>query len=231
MSRSFDRIDVIIPILNEEEMVGVFFDRISALPLPLHFIFVDNASTDRTKEIVRAFPRSTLIEHEKNEGYGGSILDGIARSDADALVIIDADAEYPPEVIPALITALEENEVVYTSRFLGTTGIDMPLFRRIGNRAITGSFNALFGQDLTDLYTGCKALRRSALEGISLERKGFEHVLELGVKLARRGIRIAEVPIRYEPRSTGSSKMRHLSETLKFIYLLLRYRLTGERPS
>jgi glycosyltransferase involved in cell wall biosynthesis len=227
VSRSFDRIDVIIPILNEEEMVGVFFDRISSLPLPLHFIFVDNASTDRTKEIVRSFPRATLIEHEKNEGYGGSILDGIGRSDAEVIVIIDADAEYPPEVIPALIDALEENEAVYTSRFLAPGDVDMPLFRRVGNRAITGSFNVLFGQNLTDLYTGCKALRRSALDGLALERKGFEHVLELGVKLALKGIRIAEVPIRYEPRSTGRSKMRHVSETLKFIYLLLRYRLTG----
>lgn len=227
MSRSFDRIDVIIPVLNEEEMVGVFFERISALSLPLHFIFVDNASTDRTKEIIGAFPRSTLIAHERNEGYGGSILDGIAASTAEAFVIIDADAEYPPEALPALVGALEQSDVVYTSRFLGTGKIDMPLFRRIGNKLITGSFNALFGQKLTDLYTGCKALRRSALDGIVLERKGFEHVLELGAKLALTGIPIAEVPIRYEPRSTGSSKMRHLSETLKFIYLLLRYRMAG----
>ena len=227
MSLSFDRVDVIIPVLNEEEMVGSFFERIAALPLPLHFVFVDNASTDRTKEIIRGFPRTTLIEHEQNEGYGGSILDGIAASSAEAFVIIDADAEYPPEVLPSLLAALETSETVYTSRFLGSGRIDMPLFRRIGNKIITGSFNALFGQGLTDLYTGCKALRRRALDGITLERKGFEHVLELGAKLARKGIRINEVPIRYEPRSTGASKMRHLSETLKFIFLLLRYRIAG----
>lgn len=227
MPLSCDPVDVIIPVLNEEEMVGAFFERISALPLPLHFIFVDNASTDRTREIIREFPRTTLIEHERNEGYGGSILDGIDASTAEAFVIIDADAEYPPEVLPSLLAALETSEAVYTSRFLESGKVDMPLFRRAGNKVITGSFNVLFGQALTDLYTGCKALRRRALDGITLQRKGFEHVLELGAKLARKGIRIDEVPIRYEPRRTGASKMKHLSETLKFIFLLLRYRIAG----
>jgi glycosyltransferase involved in cell wall biosynthesis len=227
MTNRFDRIDVIVPVLNEEDMVRTFYERISRVPLPLHFIFVDNASTDRTREIVRTFPDSTLIEHEKNEGYGGSIIDGIAHSTAEAFVIIDADCEYPPEAIPDLVAALERSPVVYASRFLETTGLNMPFLRKVGNRTITALFNALFGQSLTDLYTGCKALRRSAVEGLILERKGFEHVLELAARISLRGVSISEVPVVYELRRVGTSKMSHLAETLKFLYLLLRYRLGG----
>ena len=61
MTSRFDRIDVIVPVLNEEETVRTFYERIARVPLPLHFIFVDNASTDRTRDIVRTFPDSTLM--------------------------------------------------------------------------------------------------------------------------------------------------------------------------
>ena len=227
MTSRFERIDVIVPVLNEEDMVRTFYERISKVPLPLHFIFVDNASTDRTRELVRTFADSTLIEHEKNEGYGGSIIDGIAHSTAEAFVIIDADCEYPPEAIPDLVAALEHSPVVYASRFLQARELKMPLLRKAGNRTITALFNLLFRQNLTDLYTGCKALRKSAVEGLPLERKGFEHVLELAVRISRRGITFSEVPIVYELRRIGRSKMGHVAETLKFLYLLLRYRLEG----
>lgn len=227
MTNTFDLIDVIIPVLNEEEMVGTFLERISKLPLSLRLIFVDNASTDRTKDIIRTFPGTVLIEHKKNEGYGGSILDGIARSTAEAFVIIDADCEYPPEAIPDMVAALERAEVVYSSRFLADKDPDMPFLRKAGNKAVTLLFNRLFSQKLTDLYTGCKAIRHTALDGVTLKRKGFEHVLELAARLSRKGISIKEVPINYELRRTGRSKMRHVTEMIKFAYLLARYRLTG----
>jgi glycosyltransferase involved in cell wall biosynthesis len=220
-------IDVIVPVRDEEEVLEHFHARVCAIDLPLHLVYVDNASTDRTPAILRSFQGVTVIQHERDEGYGGSILDGFARSTADAIVVIDADCEYPPESIPALVAALAEHEVVYTSRFLGGRPAGMPGFRRFGNRFLTGVFNLLFRQRLTDLYTGCKALRRPVLEGLELERRGFEHVLELAVRLSRRGVRIAEVPIEYTPRSTGRSKMSHLSETVKLCALLVRYWLAA----
>ncbi len=64
-----------------------------------------------------------------------------------------------------------------------------------------------------------------ALRGLELRRDGFEHVVELGAALARRGHRIAEIPIEYTPRQRGRSKMRHLPEMGKFLALVLAYRL------
>ncbi len=222
-------VDVIVPVHNEEEGLEAFHARIRQVPAPLHLIFINNASTDRTLEILRTFPDITIIDHEVNEGYGGSIRDGLARATADAVVIIDADCEYPPEVIPELVARLADDDVVYASRFLDPRRLEMSFIRRFGNRTITLLFNVLFGHRLTDLYTGCKAMRRTAIDGLALERTGFEHVLELAVRLSRRGCRFAEVPIAYAPRQTGTAKMRHMSETLKFCYLLLRYRLTAGR--
>jgi glycosyltransferase involved in cell wall biosynthesis len=220
-------IDVIVPVYNEESILPEFHRRITALQLPLNLIYIDNCSTDRSIDIITSFPGIKLIRHDRNEGYGGSILDGIAQSDNEKIIIIDADCEYPPEALPEIIAKLEHADVVYTSRFLEGRNRFMPFTKRLGNQLLTNFFNLLFGQSLTDLYTGCKGFNRSALAGITLQRKGFEHVLELAVKLAKKKIAIKEVAIDFSPRSTGEAKMKHLSETLKYLYLIIFYSLTG----
>ncbi len=220
------QIDVIVPVYNEEDILAEFHRRITALGLPMNILYIDNCSTDRSVEIIATFPGVGLIKHNRNEGYGGSILDGIANTGNEMIIIIDADCEYPPEALPELLAKLDRADVVYTSRFLEGRNRFMPFTKRLGNQLITTFFNRLFGQNLTDLYTGCKGLRRSALDGVTLHRKGFEHVLELGVKLAKKKITIEEIAIDFSPRNTGEAKMKHFSETLKYLYLMVFYFLT-----
>lgn len=221
-----DCVDVIVPVYNEEEILPEFHRRLRALGLPLNIIYVDNFSHDRSVEIISAFADAKLIRHDRNEGYGTSLVDGIGASDNEKIIIIDADCEYPPEAIPELINRLDDADVVYTSRFLDGKNDFMPLTKRLGNRLISRLFNLLYRQQLTDLYTGCKGLRRSALAGINLSCKGFEHVLELGVKLAVNQARTAEIPVRFTPRHTGVAKMQHLTETAKYFYLIFLYYFT-----
>jgi hypothetical protein len=95
----------------------------------------------------------------------------------------------------------------------------------MGNRGLTALFNLLYGQRLTDLYSGMKALRRPAFRGLSFKRSGFDHVVELAAKVARRGILIGEVPVEYTPRQTGRSKMKHVPELLKAVYGLMVFRV------
>lgn len=216
--------DVIVPVYNEADGLETFYQRVQALGLNLNLIFIDNASEDRSCEIIEGFANTSLIRHQSNEGYGGSILDGIAQSTHENIIIIDADCEFPPECIPDLLKSLETSAVIHASRLKGkpdATAAGMPFMKWFGNKIISGLFNLLFHQQTTDLYTGCKALRRSALTGLDLRRKGFEHVLELSARLARRGIRIDEIAVDFAPRATGVSKMQHVSELLKFLFYLL----------
>ncbi len=218
------QIDVVVPVLNELDMLPRFLERVRALPLPLHLIFVDNGSTDGTLPFLREQTDVQLIEHGQNLGYGRSLADGLLASTAPRVIILDADCEYPPEAIPALLTALEQTAMVYASRFLNARQVAMAPLRRWGNRGLTALFNLLYGQQLTDLYTGMKALRRSAFTGLTFTRGGFEHVMELSAKVARRGVHIGEVPVAYTPRQTGRSKMQHVPEFLKAVGCLLYYR-------
>ena len=99
----------------------------------------------------------------------------------------------------------------------------MPWLKVKGNQVITRMFNLLFGQQLTDLYTGAKAFRREVIADVPMEQDGFEHVLEVAARLARAGRRFEEVHVTFAPRRTGVSKMSHLNETMKYLLYLCRY--------
>jgi glycosyltransferase involved in cell wall biosynthesis len=220
--------DVIIPVYNECENLPLLWQRLQALTIchQLHFIFVDNASTDGSAEYLAALPNITLIRHAKNRGYGASLRSGMQAAQTECWIILDADGEYPPECIPDLLQALVAQPAVYASRLAGKSfsAAGMPFLQCLGNVIISALYNALFQQQVSDLYTGCKALRRECMDGIRLQRDGFEQVLELAVALAQRGIKIAEIPVAFAPRQHGVSKMSHITETAKYFFWLLRYR-------
>jgi hypothetical protein len=113
-----------------------------------------------------------------------------------------------------------------SDRSLERRNLRIPLTKRLGNQLISALFNLLFRQGVTDLYTGCKALNRSVLRRVNLQRQGFEHVLELAAKLARKNTVVKEIAIDFTPRYTETAKMKHLSETLKCLYLVVYYFLT-----
>ena len=221
-------VDVIVPVLNEEQILPEFIRRGSSLGLDLNLIFIDNASTDRSPDIVSRVEGARLIRHDSNRGYGGSLIHGMAECSSDYVIVIDADCEYPPEAIPSILDALQTHPVVYTSRLLGrksSTEANMPQLKMLGNRIISTLFNLFFAQSTTDLYTGCKGFRRDCLEGLNFRYTGFEHVLEFACLLSRRGYRIHDVPVDFQPRASGKSKMKHVSETVKFLALLVYFRL------
>ena len=221
-----ESVDVVIPIFDEVATVSELHRRLVAACPDARLIFVDNGSTDGTLDVVEGLDRTTLVRHDSNLGYGQSLLDGIAAGSGQAIVMIDADLEYHPEDVPKLLAALSKSPAVYGSRFLEKpAGPVMPLARRLGNGVVTGLFNALFHQELTDLYTGLRAVRRDRIPLPDLRSPGFELVLELAARLAQAGVAIAEVPVGYTPRSQGRSKMRHIPEFVKFARHLVELRL------
>jgi glycosyltransferase involved in cell wall biosynthesis len=219
--------DIVVPVFNEEATVGELAARLRESCPGARLIFVDNASTDGTVSVLRGLSYVQLVRHDRNLGYGRSIIDGIKASDGARVAVIDGDLEYRPEDVPAVLRGLESYHAVYGSRFLAAGERRRPMhwFRLLGNDTVTGFFNLLFAQHLTDVCTGIRAFRRSALPADGVSRDGFEMLLELSAKLLNAGARIGEVPVDYAPRRTGRSKMRHLPEFLKYACLLVAFRL------
>jgi len=218
-------LDIVVPVYNEEGTINELVARIRRSCPASAVIVVDNGSTDRTMARLESRRDVRVIRHDRNLGYGTSLRHGIEAGTGEHVVMIDADLEYLPEDIPAIDSALDSADAVYGSRFLASAGRRRPSVWSLGNRAVTALFNALFAQHLTDLYTGIRGVRRAALPPPGLRSFGFEVVLEIAVEVARRGLRIAEVPVGYSPRTSGQSKMRHPRELLKFTYHVMRFRL------
>jgi glycosyltransferase involved in cell wall biosynthesis len=220
-------LDIVVPVRNEVDSIDELYARVERLGLADCLIFVDNASTDGTRERLATCARARVIQHASDEGWGASVRHGIAASDGELIVIVDADLEYPPETIPAVLAALGHHPVVYGSRFLGPRPPDMLWRRRAGNGLMSAFYNRLFDQQVTDLATGLKGLRRGAVPLERLRRNGFEHGAEIAALIATAGHRIAEIAVPYTPRRRGRSKMRHLRVALTVVALFVRYRLRG----
>ncbi len=222
---TYDGLDVVVPVYNEETAVGELIARLRAACPGARLIVVDNASTDGTVRLLAAMPDVLLVKHTENLGYGRSLADGIAAGTGERIVMIDADLEYLPEDVPAIDGALATAPAVWGSRFLRPVAAGGSAVWSLGNAGVTRAFNMLFGQHLTDLYTGIRGVRRAALPAGGVHSPGFEFVLELAAELARAGIRIAEVPVGYAERRGGQSKMRHVRELMKFGVRLVALRL------
>lgn len=225
------RVTVVIPVFNECGCIDELVERVNRSYPDCRILFVDNASSDGTLDRI-AQHDVDLVRHVRNEGYGKSIHDGVLKAETEVVVTLDGDLEYAPECIPDLVAALtEQTRVVYGSRFLQGRSTPAGVAKRAGNAMVTVFFNLLYGQNLTDLYTGIKAFYTSELTRFEFRRTGFDYVVEMAAYLSRSGQLIREVPVCYEERKQGQSKMKHFSETLKALQGMLLFRFLPMRTS
>lgn len=207
-------LSVVIPAYNEERYVGALLERIKAVDLaPLGFgmeiIVIDDCSSDRTAAIVAGVAGVGLIALKKNGGKGGAVRAGIAASTGDLLIIQDADLEYDPQDYVPMMRALLDGraDIIYGSRYLGRGRHEnQGLAAYLGGRSLSLIGWGFTGTFLTDTVTAFKMFHRAEIAALPLETSGFELDHEITARMLARGKRIAEVPIRYYPRSREEGK-------------------------
>jgi dolichol-phosphate mannosyltransferase len=207
-------LSVVIPAYNEERYIGTLLERIKAVDLAslgfgMEIIVVDDCSKDRTAEIVAGVPDVRLIALKKNGGKGGAVRAGIAASTGDLLIIQDADLEYDPQDYIPMIRGLLEGraDIIYGSRYLGRGRHEnQGLAAYLGGRSLSVIGWLFTGTFLTDTVTAFKMFHRAEIAALPLETSGFELDHEITARMLARGKRIAEVPIRYYPRSREEGK-------------------------
>ena len=223
------RVSVVIPAFNEIATIAELVRRVEAVPLDKQIILVDNASTDGTSEWIRDYRGDAKrIYHERNQGKGSSVRDGLRAAEGEIAIIQDADLEYDPAQIPALVEPIEKGaaDAVFGSRVLGENKLAHRSFGA-GSRALTSMINVLFRGKLTDAATCYKAMHRSVYETLPLAGSGFELDFEIAARLLRTECRILELPIRYEPRSLAQGKKIRPVDGFRAVkqLLLLRFGL------
>lgn len=206
---------VIIPALNEAATIGEVIERIPR-DLPgiacLEVLVIDDGSTDATVAIARD-KGAGVISHSRNLGVGRAMQTGLAyaiRRGAAYVVNLDADGQFAPEDIPALLAPLlrGEAEVATASRFKEARLVPtMPRAKLLGNRAMSWIISRLTGERFYDVSCGFRAYRREAILRLILTGS-FTYTQEMFLALSSRQIKIVEVPLRVRGvREHGTSRV------------------------
>jgi len=237
-------VSVVVPTRNEADNVGELVSRVTrvAMHLPIQMIVVDDSS-DHTPRVIEEISDSLrhriVVVHrspdKRGDGLGGAVLLGLRTARAPWVCVMDADLQHPPELIPRLLDEAVRSgaDVVVASRYRpGGDAGGLRVHRAAVSRGACAVARLCFPHHLrnvTDPMSGFFLVRRDAIELAHLRPSGFKVLLEILVRTP--GLRITELPFRFERRHAGRSKVT-LREGVRFLRLLANLRFNaGERPS
>ena len=224
------KLSILMPVFNEAETVAAVVKRVLDVPYPceVELVIVDDGSVDATPQILAqlADPRVSVHTHPVNRGKGAAVRTAAERATGTHVVMCDADLEYSPEDLPALLRPVldGESEVVYGTRTFGSHTAYSFWFV-LGNKGVTFVANLLFNSWISDLETCFKLMPLPLYRSLDVRSAGFGMEAEITGKLLRRGVRPYEVPIRYRARSREEGKKLTWRDGVEAVWILSRIRL------
>ncbi len=225
------RVSFLIPAYNEARTILAVLDAVDALGLDRQVIVVDDGSNDGTAELLQARQADDdglVVITQANAGKGAAIRAAIPHIDGDIAVIQDADMEYDPADVPALIAPIERGvaDVVFGSRLSGGRPQRAYFFwHLVGNRFLSLLTGILYNTTLSDMETGYKAFRTDVLRGLDLRQNDFSIEPEITAKICKQKLRVYQLPISYYGRTYEEGKKITWRDGFKAIWVLLRVRV------
>lgn len=185
-------------------------------------IIVDDGSTDGSDDALRKNSADNIrvFFHEINRGYGAALKTGIRRANSDLIVIADADGTYPIDQIPMLVDKIENADMVVGAR----TGseVDYPFVRKIPKLFLSFYSSWIAGRKIPDINSGLRVFRKSVAEKyLHILPNSFSFTTTITLALMTNDYHVEYVPINYAAR-IGKSKIRPISDTLRFFQLIIR---------
>jgi glycosyltransferase involved in cell wall biosynthesis len=223
------KLSVLMPVFNELDTVEVVVKRVLDVPYPcdVELVIVDDGSTDGTAAVLARLddPRISVHTHPVNRGKGAAIRTAADRATGTHVVMCDADLEYSPEDLPALLRPVLEGEaeVVYGTRSF-TSHTAYSFWFVLGNKGVTFIANALFDTWISDLETCFKLMPLELYRSLDVRSAGFGMEAEITGKLLRQGVRPYEVPISYRARSRQEGKKLTWWDGVQAVCILARLR-------
>ncbi|HET7375445.1 MAG TPA: polyprenol monophosphomannose synthase [Anaerolineae bacterium] len=235
---------VIVPTFNERENIEILLGDLLALPIDLNVIVVDDGSPDGTGELADHWAAKTdrvqVIHRASKLGLGTAYIAGFKRALSagfDRIMTMDADFSHHPRYIPAMIELSRVCDMVIGSRYVKGGGtLNCTFKRRTLSRGANMFAKMTLGLRARDCTAGFRCYRHEVLESIELDSifsNGYSFLIEMIYYVQRRGWQIGEVPIVFEDRRRGKSKIsqsevfRALQTVLRLQSRRLRSRLQG----
>lgn len=223
-------LSVIIPCYNEKRHIEALVRKVLESNVPdKELIVVDDCSTDGTREVLEELIRplvSKIIYHEKNGGKGAALRTGFKAATGRVVIVQDADLEYDPLEYPAVVQPILDGEadVCFGSRFLKEGSFGGYFQNKLANKGLTALSNLFTGLRLTDMETCYKAFRREIIQSIDIEENRFGFEPEITAKLAKKKVKIKEVPISYHPRTVEEGKKIGFKDGVRALICIVKYR-------
>ena len=229
------KLSIIIPCFNEKNTIEKILEKIyqslnSYKILQYEIIIVDDCSSDGTIEILKNLINTEKIKiyfHGVNSGKGAAINTALGYVTGDITIIQDADLEYDPLDYDKLLRPFFEAnaDIVYGSRFLGGGKyVRIHFFwHYLANKILTFICNLFVNLNLSDMETGYKVFKTSALKSIDLKEKTFSFEPEVTIKLSKKNYKFFEVPITYNGRSYEEGKKIGLKDAFIALKTIILY--------
>jgi len=236
MSNRLPRVTILMAVFNEAPSLPRVLRSLACLRPRCPVVAVDDGSTDGSGRLLRERAGSWLrvLRHTRNLGKGAAVRTALAFARTPLVLVHDADLETDPADIPRLLDAAARlpGRAVFGTRFpaRGRRGRPrVPPLTRLANLILTGTANALFGSRLTDMACAFKLVPAALLRHPPLRARGFDIDAEITGRLLRAGIPIAEVAVRYRPRTYREGKKIHPMDGLRILLRLAALRLAPGR--
>jgi len=229
-------LSILVPAYNEASTIAEIIEKIDKVNfngknISKDLIIVDDGSKDETNELARElekkYPYVSLFNHDRNKGKGAAIKTALHYAKGDIIIFQDADLECDPQdYLQCILPILNgETSVVYGSRFLDD-GFEVKYrLNRIVSMLLNYIVLLIYFNRLTDVTTCYKAFDASLIKGLKVKGNRFDFEFEITAKILKKGIKIAEVPIRYFPRTYKEGKKIRWSDAIHAFWTLLKYRL------
>ena len=225
-------ISVIVPTYNEADSLPPLIERMGKAMAghTWEMVVVDDGSPDGTAEVANRLSAQHpvwVVRRPGKAGLASAVIAGFKEARGDILVVIDADLSHPPEVVPALVKAIDDGaDLAVGSRYIaGGAVMDWPLRRRLVSRIACLMGNALV--PVRDATSGFFAVRRSAIDGVHLNAIGFKIGFEVIARAKTK--KIIEVPYTFRDRELGASKFgrREVVQYLEQLGIVARDKILG----
>lgn len=227
------KLSIIVPVYNEEKTIQKVIEKLLKIDLSTlgevdkEIIVIDDGSTDGTREILSKLKvqseKLKVISQGKNQGKGVAVRRGFKEATGEILLIQDADLEYNPEDYEKLLKPIitGETKVVYGSRFLQE---NPNLYRRYlwGNKFLSFLISFLYWTKITDAYTCYKVMKKEIYKNLDLKSAGFEFEAEVTCQLLKKGDKILEVPISYNPRRLEEGKKINWQDAISGLWTIIK---------
>lgn len=242
------KLSIVMPVYNEIENIEQIIEKVLSSNFDKEIIIIDDGSTDGTGDFLLRYAKNhnniKVYYHDMNRGKTAAIRTALEHISGDIVVIQDGDLEYNPADYKQLVEPIisDRADVVYGSRFFNINKylfvwhwFSSKLFKKpyeikylsnfFGIQLLNFIAFLLYGAKISDIATGYKVFRRNIIKEIKLDSDRFEFCYEITAKIAKKNIKIKEVPIDYHPRSNLRGKKITWRDGVSALKTLIKYKI------